>query len=102
MRWFGRDGREAQKVAEGSVPETARGCLLRTTSYERAMVTAAATVTRTTWSDGGAPCTGYRFPVWFLADNLDSDSCTCVLSLFYARLVHEREREGHVFYERNM
>lgn len=48
--WKEAKGGGGEGGAEGSVPETARGCLLRTTSYERAMATAtaAATVTRTT------------------------------------------------------
>ena len=50
---------------EGTVPETERGCLLRTRR------TSNGGVTRSTQSDGGASCPGYRFPVRFFADNLD-------------------------------
>lgn len=52
-------------AAEGTVPETARGCLLRTRRASNGGVT------RSTQSDGGASCPGYRFPVRFFADNLD-------------------------------
>lgn len=57
---------EVEKDAvEGTVPETARGCLLRTRRASNGGVT------RSTQSDGGASCPGYRFPVRFFADNLD-------------------------------
>lgn len=52
-------------AAEGTVPETARGCLLRRRRASNGGVT------RSTQSDGGASCSGYRFPVRFSADNLD-------------------------------
>lgn len=46
--------------AEGTVPETARGCLLRTRRASNGGVT------RSTQSDGEASCPGYQFPVRFL------------------------------------
>lgn len=42
---------------------------------------AAATLTREVMEE--APCLGYRFPVWFLADNLEARR-TCILPPFHA------------------